>query len=107
MPFFDQNPLQQLSFQPDDADAVIDLRGMLHEQAMQRVEQLLDDPGVPKTYLLQFDAAASDGRETLFLPLGRRLLQARRDGVLTRCLPIANGNAYFIAFASDPASSGS
>lgn len=107
MPFFNENPLQQLAFQPGDADAVVDLRGMLHEQAMQRVERLLDDPGVPKTYLLQFDAASSDGRETLFLPLGRRLLQARRDGVLTRCLPIADGNAYFIAFASEPINSGS
>jgi len=99
MPFFDENPLQQLAFQPGDADATLDLRGMLHEQAMQRVEQLLVDPGVPKTYLLQFDAATSDGQETLFLPLGRRLLQARRDGQLSRCLPTADGNAYFIEFA--------
>jgi hypothetical protein len=107
MPFFDENPLQQLAFQPGDADAELDLRGMLHQQAMQRVEQLLDDPGVPKTYLLVFDAAASDGRETLFLPLGRRLLQARRNGVLARCLPASQGNAYFIEFASNPVNKGS
>jgi hypothetical protein len=101
MPFFDKNPLQNLAFQPDDADATLDLRGISHAEALSRVESLLDDPGVPASYLVLFDRAEKEGTETLFLPLGRKLLEARRQGLLTRCLPIADGGGYFIAFRSD------
>lgn len=98
MPFFDANPLHKLAFEPGDAEAVLDLQGMPDEQALQAVEQLLRTPHSASSYLIRFDAAAEDGRETLFLPLGRRLLQARRDGQLARCLPAADGAGYFIAF---------
>lgn len=102
MPFFDDNPLGKLAFQPGDADAVLDLRGLDAAAALARLDALLTDPGVSRTYLVRFDPAVGDGRETLFLPLGRRLLEARRAGTLSRCLPAADGAGYFIAF--DPAS---
>ena len=98
MPFFDQNPLEKLIFQPGDAEAVLDLRGLLPDTAMQRVEGLLNDAAEAKSYLIRFDPAGQDGRETLFLPLGRRLLQARREGRLDRCLPTNDGAGYFIVF---------
>ena len=91
MPFFNENPLQKLLFQPGDAEAVLDLQGMSVEQAMLAVEALLRAPGEAQSYLIQFDGAAADGRETLFLPLGRRLLQARREGQIRRCLPASGG----------------
>ena len=93
MPYFDQNPLEKLAFQAGDAEAELDLRGLPAEQAMQAVEQLLNDRSSAKSYLIRFDAAADDGRETLFQPLGRLLLEARRSGRLTRCLPNADGAA--------------
>ena len=99
MPFFDQNPLQKLAFQPGDAESTLDLRGMSDELAMQQVERLLNDGSKRKTWLIRFDPATDDGRETLFLPLGRRLLEARRAGLIARCLPASDGAAYFIAFA--------
>lgn len=99
MPFFDQNPLEKLVFQPGDAQALLDLSGVPSSEAMQRVEKLLSEPGAAASYLIRFDAANADGRETLFLPLGRRLLQARRAGRLKRCLPAADGAGYFIEFA--------
>ena len=99
MPFFDENPLQKLAFQPGDAESTLDLRGMSDELAMQQVERLINDGSDRKTWLIQFDPATDDGRETLFLPLGRRLLEARRAGVIARCLPASDGAAYFIAFA--------
>jgi hypothetical protein len=99
MPYFDENPLEKLAFQRDDADAVLDLSGMPAEEAMRTVEQLLRAPTPAGSYLIRFDRAAADGRETLFLPLGRRLLAARRAGTLSRCLPVADGAGYFIAFA--------
>ena len=98
MPYFDENPLKKLAFQAGDADALLDLRGMDTEMAVQKVEKLLSGPIPGKSFLIQFDPAAGDGRETLFQPLGRRLLQARRDGVLSRCLPAADATAYFICF---------
>lgn len=99
MPFFEQNPLEQLVFQPDDARAVLDLTGMPLTAAMQAVESLLETPGDIDSYLIRFDPAGNDGRETLFLPIGRRLLQARREGRLNRCLPAADGAGYFIVLA--------
>jgi hypothetical protein len=101
MPFFEQNPLAQLAIAPEDADAVLDLRELADAAALAAVEELLSSPGNGRSYLIRFAAARNDGRETLFQPLGRRLLQARRDGILSRCLPAADGAAYFVAFASD------
>lgn len=98
MPFFDQNPLEKLIFQPGDAEAVLDLRGLLPDAAMERVESLLNGTPKAKSYLIRFDPAGLDGHETLFLPLGRRLLQARREGRLGRCLPTHDGAGYFIVF---------
>jgi DNA-nicking Smr family endonuclease len=99
MPYFDENPLGKIVFQAGDAEALLDLQGMPVEEAMQAVEKLLREPGLEKSFLIRFDAAADDGRETLFRPLGRRLLQARREGHLSRCLPTADGAGYFISFA--------
>ena len=99
MPFFDENPLQKLVIQPDDAESTLDLRGMASDLAMRQVERLINDGSDKKTWLIQFDPAADNGRETLFLPLGRRLLEARRAGLITRCLPASDGAAYFIALA--------
>lgn len=99
MPYFEENPLEKLAFQAGNAEALLDLRGIPAEQAMQAVEKLLREPVSAKSFLIRFDAAANDGRETLFQPLGRRLLQARQEGRLNRCLPASDGAGYFIIFA--------
>ena len=98
MPYFDENPLEKIAFQAGDADALLDLRGMPAEEAMQAVEKLLTEPTSGKSLLIRFARTTDDGRETLFQPLGRRLLQARREGVLSRCLPTPDGAGYFIGF---------
>jgi hypothetical protein len=99
MPYFDQNPLEKLALQASEAEASLDLRGQAPEQALQAVEQLLRQAPPGKSFLIQFDPASGDGHETLFLPLGKRLLRARREGCLQRCLPVPDGAAYFILFA--------
>jgi hypothetical protein len=96
MPYFDDNPLDKLALQPGSADQELDLRGLESVDALARIEQLLDSATRAKTVIIRFDAAANDGRETLFLPIGRRLLAARRNGQLKRCLPLSNGSAYFV-----------
>ncbi len=100
MPFFDQNPLEKLMLQHEDAERVLDLRGRSSREAMEAVEALLHGPRSAGSCLIRFDAARDDGQETLFLPIGRRLLQARREGLLSRCLPATDGAGYFIAFGA-------
>ena len=99
MPYFDQNPLEKLAVQAAEAEDSLDLRGLAPDQALQAVEQLLGQAPAGKSFLVQFAPASGDGHETLFLPLGKRLLQARREGRLERCLPAPDGAAYFILFA--------
>lgn len=101
MPYFDENPLAKLALQPGAAAAELDLQGLSSNDAMQQVERLLLAADRPASVLIRFDAAANDGRETLFLPLGRRLLAARRDGLLKSCLPTADGNAYYVRLSED------
>jgi hypothetical protein len=98
MPYFDRNPLEQLALQADAYEAEIDLRGLDSTAALQRIEALLQQPRSHDRFLVRFDPPARNGRETLFLPLGRRLLEARRAGLLRRCLPSPDGCGYFIAF---------
>lgn len=102
MPYFDKNPLANLALQADAAEHELDLSNLSQHDAMQQVERLLMASQPPHSVLIRFNAAANDGKETLFLPLGRRLLEARRAGLLQTCLPTAEGNAYFVKFvASD------
>ncbi|WP_078120168.1 hypothetical protein [Thiosocius teredinicola] len=101
MPFFEENPLEKLVFKPGDAEAELDLKGLATNEAMEKVEDLLAAEVSAASYLITFDGARDDGRETLFLPLGRRLLQARRDGRISRCLPASDGTGYFIAFGGE------
>lgn len=101
MPYFEDNPLNRLAMQTQAAAATLDLRGKSQDEALQALEQLLGDhENRADSYRIRFDAASNDGRETLFLPLGRRLLDARRAGDITRCLPESDGAGYFIAFRS-------
>ena len=100
MPYFDENPLAGLALQPDAAEAELDLRGLPPEYALRRVDEALRAPDRPGSLLIRFDPASDDGRETLFLPLGRWLLAARREGRLQRCLPLADGSAYFVVLST-------
>jgi len=60
-------------------------------------ERLIAEAPPGQCLLLRFPPAAGDGRETLFQPLGRFLLEARRAGRIARCLPVADGTGYVIA----------
>lgn len=102
MPFFEHNPLSGLAATREQAEAELDLRGLRFEDALLRVEALLDGSrtGIAASYLIRFDPAVPGGGETLFLPLGRRLLAARRAGILESCLPLPDGAAYYIGLST-------
>lgn len=97
MPSFDDNPLQHLALLSADAEVTLDLRGLDHDTALNHVTALIETPEAG-SYLIRFDGARNDGVETLFQPLGRQLLAARKAGQLTRCLPIPDGDGYYIEF---------
>jgi hypothetical protein len=95
-PFFEENPLTKLAGLESEAGAELDLRGLDRSRAIAKVEALLSGTRVGQTYHIRFDAADGERGETLFLPIGRRLLEARRAGQLTRCLPLRTGDGYYI-----------
>jgi hypothetical protein len=102
MPHFDSNPLETLALQAGEAEAELDLCGLDVDSALTQVKRLLAQPAAngPRSYHLRFEPARGDGAETLFLPLGRLLLEARRTGTLDSCLPMPDGAGYFIRLAT-------
>lgn len=99
MPFFADNPLSKLALTADTRDAeALALNGLSSAEALERLEQAIvrvREHGYPDGVVVTFDAPAGDGRETLFQPVGRRLLEARRAGLIAKCLPLAEGNGYY------------
>jgi len=99
MPFFEENPLRKLALAADTRDAEpLPLHGLPATEALERLEQTIGrvrEHACPDGIVVTFDQPFGDGRETLFLPIGRRLLEARRAGHITRCLPLAEGNGYY------------
>jgi hypothetical protein len=100
MPAFESDTLKNLASGAEDVDETIDLCGLPHADALAQVDRLVANAPPGRRYHLRFSPPCGDGRETLFLPLGRHLLAARRAGRLTRCLPTANGAGYLIVIAS-------
>lgn len=97
MPHFPDNPLDKLAIKPGDADAELDLGGEDVDSALARLDELLAAPrGNAHSYCIRFDPPAGDGRETLFQPVGRHLLAARRAGRIASCLPLSDGTGYVI-----------
>jgi len=95
MPYFPSNPLQDLAIEPNAIDQVVELGSLDIQAALAYAEKLLTE--APPGRCLQLNFTPADGnRETLFLPLGRYLLEARREGRLSRCLPVTDGSGFVI-----------
>lgn len=103
MPYFDENPLCKLAAKPAEADVELNLSGLTEAQALEQIEALLREGpgGKVRRVHIHFDPPQGDGRETLFLPVGRRLLSARKAGRLASCLPATEGNGYHIVLADN------
>ena len=98
MPHFSQNPLGKLALTADlDQATRLDLHGLDPAEALARLDAVIDASTAqgPAAYAVTFPPPAGDGRETLFLPIGRHLLAARRAGRVNRCLPLPDGNGYY------------
>ena len=96
MPFLSEDELRRLTGDPTPVDEVLDLVDQEREAALLMVESLLAGArsGKPRRVAIRFAPAVAGGGETLFLPLGRRILEARKRGLVVRFAPLPNGDGF-------------
>lgn len=88
------------------AEYELDLRGVTQEHAEVAITRMLERRrfGDPTTVVIRIDPATPDSGETLFLPVGRHLLAARKRGLVSRFspLPEANGGGFHVTLLGRP-----
>lgn len=100
MPWFDETDVHRLVAEDADTDFELDLRGCERAWAEAALERDLNQRGVahPSSLLIRLDPPSPASGETLFLPIGRQLLAAQRQGLVTRFRPVADlGNSGSVA----------
>jgi hypothetical protein len=109
LPFFESYYEGKLrgSLGVTDAEAVLDLRGASPAQAEASIKDMLERSrfGAGKTVAVRLDPPPEGGGETLFQPIGRLLLDAKRRGWIERLqtLPAADGLGFYLALAGNGA----
>ena len=110
MPHFDNEQIHGLVGDQASADHELDLRGVSREQARIAIERMLErqDFVEATTVVIRIDPATPTSGETLFLPIGRQLLDARRRKLVRRFTPLpeGNGGGFHVELAGHPAGSG-
>ncbi|TVR60518.1 MAG: hypothetical protein EA420_14010 [Candidatus Competibacteraceae bacterium] len=104
MPLFAPHEIRHLVGDRTEAEAILDLCGADRQQAHDAIERLLEHGGLgPSTrVIIRLDPATPTSGETLFLPVGRHLLAARRQRRIARfsTLPDADGGGFYLEFAT-------
>ena len=109
MPHFDEFYANKLrgSLGIAEAEAVLDLRGVARAKAEASLKDMLERSrfAQPKTVAIRLDPPAEGGGETVFQPVGRLLLDAKRRGWIERLqtLPAHDGLGFYVALAGKPA----
>jgi hypothetical protein len=89
-----------------DAEAVLDLRVATLPQAEASLKDMLERSRFAegKTVAIRLAPPPEGGGETLFQPVGRVLLDAKRRGWIDRLqtLPAADGLGFYVALAGRP-----
>jgi hypothetical protein len=108
MPFFDDIYADKLrgGLGVSDAESVLDLRGAAPAKASDSLEDMLQRSrfAAPKTVAIRLDPPPEGGGETAFLPIGRRLLEAKRQGWIERLqtLPARDGLGFYVRLSGKP-----
>ena len=94
MPIFDPEQLRDLVGDRAAADHELDLRGASATEARTAIERMLDgqDSAEATTVVIRIDPATPTSGETLFLPVGRQLLDARRRQLVRSFTPLPEGD---------------
>lgn len=104
MPHLDPEQALHLLGKAPEAQAELDLRGLARDAALERLRQLVERrvaPG-PTRYAVRIDPPVPGQGETLFLPVGRTLLAAKRAGRIFAFAPLSEppGGGYFVDLGS-------
>lgn len=93
-----------------NADAVLDLRTAERAQAEASLSDLIERSrfGPPRTVAVRIAAPIPGGGETLFQPIGRALLEAKRKGRVESLapLPAHDGLGFFVRLTGKGAGGG-
>ena len=100
MPLFEPDSIRALVGDRANGEHTLDLRGVSLSHARSAISQMLerwrsDDL---TSVVIRIDPATATSGETLFLPIGRQLLEALKRGLITRFhpLPEANGGGFHV-----------
>jgi hypothetical protein len=89
-----------------DADAVLDLRGASRDAAAASLKDMLERSrfAAQKSVAVRLEAPPEGGGETLFQPIGKALLEARRRGWILKLqtLPARDGLGFYVVLAGKP-----
>ena len=89
-----------------DADAILDLREASREQAAASIQDMLERSrfAVPKAIAIRIAPPPEGGGETLFQPVGKALLEAKKRGWIDRLqtLPARDGLGFYVVLAGRP-----
>ena len=92
--------LRRLSDVGADAEYELDLRGLDRVHAEESVRRMLERTRFvePRSVRIRLQPPPEGGGETLFQPIGRLLLESRRQGVLSGLSPLSpeTGVVYWI-----------
>ena len=100
MPLFDPESARTLVGNLADSEHTLDLRGVsLHDAKWaisDTLQQRRSEDSIRVVVLI--DPATPTSGETHFIPIGRQLLQARKQGLISRLhpLPEADGGGFYI-----------
>ncbi len=90
-----------------NAAAVLDLRGSARAEAEASIRDMLERSrfAQSKAVAIRLDPPSEGGGETLFQPVGRLLLDAKRRGRIERLqtLPAHDGLGFYVVLAGKPA----
>ena len=100
MPLFEPDSIRTLVGDRANGEHTLDLRGVSLNNAKSAISQMLEQrcSGNLESLVIRIDPATPTSGETLFLPVGRQLLEARRCGLIARFhpLPEADGGGFYV-----------
>jgi len=108
MPHFEEFYANKLrgSLGVADAEAVLDLREASREQAAASIQDMLERSrfAAAKSVAVRLDPPPEGGGETLFQPVGKALLEAKKRGWIAslQTLPAHDGLGFYVVLAGKP-----
>jgi hypothetical protein len=89
-----------------DAQTILDLRKSTREQAAAAIQEMLERSRFAKeqSVAIRLAPPREGGAETLFQPIGKALLEARKRGWIVRLqtLPAPDGLGFYVMLAGKP-----